>query len=219
MKNGILKALGTAALAVAVNVGTMGSANAAVVHANWDPLFGAAFPSLRWNGTADFYVPTLCLAQAAGMYTNSGLCAGIAVQSAQVKFFDSSDVLQTTSLETLNFGSLPLLTYLQLGAPGVVTNLMSTGTTSLTYGTIAQAGGGFDWFQLGFIADQAYLQWGTDGGGLAGASDYVNYPATMTFTVLPDSGRQPGSNVPEPGSMVLLLTALAGVVTTRRRRQ
>ena len=71
-------------------VGLMpGAAQAGLVTGAWDPNFGAYLPGLSWQVQANFYVPDACANQADGNYATTGLCAGVTVNSAILRLFDT----------------------------------------------------------------------------------------------------------------------------------
>ena len=71
-------------------VGLMqGAAQAGLVTGAWDPAFGAYLPGLSWQVQANFYVPDACANQADGDYAATGLCAGVAVNSAILRLYDT----------------------------------------------------------------------------------------------------------------------------------
>ena len=66
-----------------------GASQAGLVTGAWDPGFGAYLPGLSWQVQASFYVPDACASQADGDYASTGLCAGVIVNSAMLRLFDT----------------------------------------------------------------------------------------------------------------------------------
>lgn len=89
------------------------AAQAGLVTGAWDPAFGAYLPGLSWQIQANFYVPDACANQADGDYAATGLCAGVAVNSAILRLYDTglanpNNFLQINPHSThLDFNALP----------------------------------------------------------------------------------------------------------------
>ncbi len=66
-----------------------GAAQAGLVTGAWDPAFGSFLPGLSWSVQATFYVPDACIDQGDGDYAASGLCAGVTVDSAYLRLYDT----------------------------------------------------------------------------------------------------------------------------------
>ena len=102
-----------------------GTAQAGLVTGAWDPGFGAYLPGLSWQVQASFYVPDACASQADGDYARTGVCAGVSVNSATLRLYDTgladpNNFLQINANSThIDFNS---------GPPGYgVNNLRITG--------------------------------------------------------------------------------------------
>ena len=78
-----------AALALSLIGLLPGASQAGLVTGAWDPGFGAYLPGLSWQVQASFFVPDACASQADGDYASTGLCAGVIVNSAKLRLFDT----------------------------------------------------------------------------------------------------------------------------------
>ena len=79
-----------AAALLALGLLAHGSSHAGLVSGRWDPLFGPILPNLSWQVQANFIVPDACSNQADGVYSTTGLCAGVSVQNAWLRLFDAN---------------------------------------------------------------------------------------------------------------------------------
>ena len=78
-----------AALALSLIGLLPGTAQAGLVTGAWDPDFGAFLPGLSWQVQANFYVPDACANQVDGDYASTGVCAGVSVNSATLRLYDT----------------------------------------------------------------------------------------------------------------------------------
>jgi hypothetical protein len=67
-----------------------GPAQATLYSGNWDPTYGGQFQDLGWKATAEFNVPSTCLAKPDGSYLPIGACAGFSVVNAELDFYNAS---------------------------------------------------------------------------------------------------------------------------------
>lgn len=108
-------------------VGLMsGVAQAGLVTGAWDPAFGAYLPGLSWQVKANFYVPDACANQADGDYAATGLCAGVAVNSAILRLYDTG-LADPNNFLQINANSTHIDFHNALPSPGYgVNNLRIT---------------------------------------------------------------------------------------------
>ena len=108
-------------------VGLMpGAAQAGLVTGAWDPAFGAYLPGLSWQVKANFYVPDACANQADGDYAATGLCAGVAVNSAILRLYDTG-LADPNNFLQINANSTHIDFHNALPSPGYgVNNLRIT---------------------------------------------------------------------------------------------
>ena len=202
-----------------------GPAQATLYSGNWDPTYGGPFPDLGWKASADFNVPTSCLAQGNGSYAPTGNCAGFSVTSAELDFYNASvDPNPDTSPIVQSFA-------LNLDVPvsGIdITNNQFTGIDTAFFNSVipttnaalAIAGNGLYAFSLVlFNGDLAQLIFATPPttsptcanpftpveGATCGVSATA---ATGTFTALP-----------EPATLALALGGFAAMGFVARRRK
>lgn len=207
VKRGVTTVAAAAALTCAM------SAQAIVYRGSWDPAFGAAFPDLGWNGTAEFYVPDACLAMSGTVYNSDPCSAGtMSVLSADVGFYKLSDPDNPAYQETLKFTVATIAVNSMTITDGSLTGLDGTFLYSVA-STLPLAGGPYTDFRLFFDEDVAgmfYVSRPPGGPITWGVSDYNPPDGTPLIIFTP---------VPEPGTYALLLAGLAAVGFVARRRQ
>lgn len=116
----------TALIAAGVSLAGVGAAQAALWTGAWDPRYGKPFDGnfdadiLGWRGISVFEIPDECVVVGT---VNSSSCAGMALVSAQVTFYD----FQTdATVETFNYAPTDLSSFsATFGAGGVLTSLVS----------------------------------------------------------------------------------------------
>lgn len=186
---------------------------AALYGGSWDPAFGPAFPDLGWRGEALFYVPDACLAQS-GWVFNWASCSSFGMQlvNATVDFYSLSNPSNTALQETLVFGT----------ASDAVLKM------NIQEGSLAGVVGTFDYFLSSTlpIAGAPYTDFVLFFNGAYAQMFYVSKPAegwpSAGFSSLnPASGGSSAMTfhlIPEPGSLALVLTGLALIGWSTRRR-
>lgn len=191
-----------------------GSAQAAVYSGNWDPAYGGIFPNLGWKASATFDVPTACLAQTDGFYRIEDLCAGFAVLSAQLDFYNVAAPGTILESFTLN-SSVPVSGVGIAGGQLVGINTGYFGAVVPSGASLPLAGNGIYGFSL-ILYD-----------GTAAQLVYTN-PTTASPFCLPGSSTECGfsSNaavgtitaaVPEPQTYALMLAGLGALAWVARR--
>ena len=207
----ILRSLPSAAAACAsLLLAATGPAHATYVVGDWDPPYGMPFTNLGWRGNSTSDIPASCLALGnVGTVVNNGVaCPLMAVLSAQVEFFDLSDIFETT-VETLNFSTSVAVSSIFLdtvtGALGGLDLVSLAPVLSTT--PLAMTGGLQAYFSLeqvtlfsGTTRARLYCSTNPGGVGVMGVNDELLFPATVTLHV-----------VPEPGSLALALAAIAAL--------
>ncbi len=212
------KILAAAAACTTLLVAAVGPAHATYVVGDWDPAYGAPFTNLGWRGTSTSDIPASCLALGnVGTVVNNGVaCPLMTVLSAQVEFFDLTDIFETT-VETLNFSTSVAVSSIFLdtvtGALGGLDLVSLAPVLSTT--PLAMTGGLQAYFSLEQVTlfsgtTRARLYWSTNPGGVGvmGVNDELLFPANVALHV-----------VPEPGSLALALAALASLASLAAMRR
>jgi len=205
----------------AAALGVAGTTQAAIYAGHWDPAYGPTFPSLGWEVTAMFDVPSSCLGQSDGSYLVSGNCAGFKVLSAEVDFYNNS------------FDSNPMTS--------PVVESFALATSPLVINGIDIAGGKLAGINTGYFTP--FVPVGNSK-PIAGAGNYgfslilYDMHAQLLYAALPAAPFCPTPTdgvcgysenaakgtfmlaaVPEPETYAMMLAGLAAVgFMTRRRR-
>ena len=191
-------------------------AHATYVVGDWDPAYGAPFTNLGWRGTSTSDIPAACLTLGnVGTVINNGLsCPLMSVVSAQVEFFDLTDINETT-VDTLDFSLSVAVSSIfldtvtgALGGLDLVSLAPVLSTTPLAITGSLQAYFSLEQVTL-FSGDTlARLYWSTNPGGVGvmGVNDEEQFPANVDVHV-----------VPEPASLALALAALAALAARTGR--
>ena len=206
------KQLGTAAMAVALGLGAVGAARAAIFVGHFDPAFGPGVPDLGFRGSVLFSIPDACLSLS-GLVSNGNACASGGMQNlnATVEFYNTTDPLQTT-LKVQSFADQPLVDAVLgggtlVGPDSLAIHALGVQVLNLDNSTLYS---GDLWLQFKTvgITPNTYL-YTCDPAANGCPSSSQSNPALLTLSV------------PEPAGYGLALTALAAgaVASARRRRQ
>ena len=213
--NALRKVLTAAAVCATLTVAAVGPAHATYVVGSWDPAYGVPFTNLGWRGTSTSDIPADCLALGnVGTVLNNGLsCPLMSVVSAQVEFYDLTDITQTT-VDTLDFGTAVAVSSIFLDTEtGALRGLglrslnsvLSTTPLARPGGTGVQAYFSLELVTLTSGDSRARLHWGPTSSTESGSNDEARYPASVDVRV-----------VPEPGSLALALAAFAALAAFSR---
>lgn len=220
-----LKVVG-AMLATAGALAFASPAQAAAIQGEWDPALPSPFALYGWRGTVLLDIPDSCLV-GTGTVTS---CAGMTIKSSTVEFYLLANGPNSASTDTIKWDTPDgkITSFEKVG--GVLTALYG----SFNYWVHPDAGGTSlaapYWFTLAFqgpqdnsgiINNYAFLMWCLQleyddgcvecerGKGNSGKPTAPSTGSFLTFTVL---------NVPEPGSLALMLPALGMLAVFRRRK-
>ncbi len=223
-KSSLRRVLAILLVAAAGAIAPWGQSNAAVIVGAFDPAFGESQPKLGFRGSATFFVPNACLALS-GTFSNSGLCAGMTIDLATLEFYDSrllSGDPHPLRLESqtyvLTLPQRPLLEIVVGGGKVIAlqTSVIGPEFVSVFTDNDERIFSGNTWLQYydhyvgdgidvgDGIAPLAYL-FACSGEGCSTQTRSI--PGIVTFT-----------QVPEPGTVGLVLAGLAMAVFAKRRR-
>lgn len=202
-----------ASVCVAATLASVAPAQAAIYTGHWDPAYGAPFPSLGWEGDAQFFIPDACLA-GSGWISNVDSCSGgaMTILSADIKFYDLS--APSTIVETLTFD--PSATVYKMYVSGNQLTAVSSDFLGPVQASSSIAGGGAYYFDLKFLESTSNnvalyhtLGYADPICAYTGVPAGCGVSSSMpTITITP---------VPEPGTFALALLGLAGLLGVRRR--
>ena len=242
-----LKSIRRAVLTAAASVLLFtGSAEAIIFHGNWDPAFGSAFPNLGFRGDADFDASAACLVTPGFVQDGVGGC-NLTLLSASLELYNASLGSSAPTLQTLTFAP-PAISPDPLTAAFVAFNPL-TGRNEVTgISTIHAAGpvaGNLFGPQISTLSSSIYSGplWLEFSLSNAGTSDAFIFTGTCTSgsytpkhygggggvgttsgcvanTSLPSNAAAITiTQVPEPGTIALLLSAIGAGWLTRRLRK
>lgn len=203
---------------------------AAVFRGIWDPSFGAPYPDLGWQGSADFFVPDACLLVETDTWFADGACGDMSLLAATIQLYDVS-VGNSVILDTVTFAPPPVApdpvlgVFVQvIGGTATVTGV-DTSIFGPQFGSAASAGyEGNLWLE--FVSGQMpppdlFLA------SVASALDPVFLHACLPEDSEPALCSSPETTstgadvtfqrIPEPGSIALVLAALTAAWLLRRR--
>lgn len=217
-----------------IGIGLMTSAltsNAAVFRGSWDPSFGEPYPDLGYRGFADFFVPDECL-DGTGWFAD-GSCGDMSLLAATVELYDATLGPSAPTIDTVVFAPPavdpdPVLGVFVQFDPSTGRNEVVGADTSI-FGPQFGSGPGYSgnlWLE--FVSGQMPIITLLD---TISALDVVPNGAFL-HACLPDENEaslcstpevtttNPGvvtfQRVPEPGSLALVIGALAAGWAARR---
>lgn len=209
-------ALVGAAVFVAAMLGGAQSARAAIYGGSWDPAYGAAFSGLGWKGSATFFIPDACLADAGWIDNTASTCAngGMKVLSATVVLYDLNSL---AAPETLQFD--PNVQVYQMFVNAGQLEGVSSNFLGPVHATSSFAGNGTNYFDLKFLPSTTQMvQLYHTVGNIDPICVYTGTPAGCGFSA--SSPTMILTLVPEPATYALVLAGLGAIgLTMRRRRQ
>jgi len=196
---------------LALLVGGLLPAQAAIYAGAWDPAFGDAFPDLGWRGEARFYLPDACLAED-GWVLNTDACSAeqMSLLGAEVIFYSLSDPTNPALQETLLFDVASSAVVAMELEDGMLTAVLGSFVYSRP-STLPLAGAPDTDFVLFFeerLARLSYLLFPPGVPPIWGVSD-SNPPDGAPFITF--------RRVPEPGTGLALVGILALVALRRPR--
>jgi hypothetical protein len=218
LKSTMARGLAALLLGAMAVLATGGNARAAVFVGSFDPAFGPLIPNLGFRGQGTFFIPDACLSLT-GFVTFAD-CPGMSITSGFIDFYDTRSTPPPPTLVSQSYVPPPqdLIEILLSGGNllGVETDAIGPKFVDVpdtfVEGRSIFAGNTWLEFQDGHLFDGqgnpagAYLlACPGDGCGVSNANR--SNTAITTFT-----------RVPEPGSIGLVVTALAIVAFVRRRR-
>jgi hypothetical protein len=214
-------------------------AQAGLVTGNWDPEFNAGpFTDLSWSVNAEFFVPDACIALGNGDHSIAGACTGTTVNQAFLTLFRTSNTLESG---TENFAGSLLATGVRVLDGQVIGVATTLGATVLYPYVFAALDNNF---ALGFtLTGPSVVCVGCSIDGYDEVASNVTAPLEdleQVLTTFNDNGTAKlvdangraigvrldgrgqvigltGTPVPEPGSLPLVLGALASAAWLRRR--
>ena len=223
-----------ALLAACAALGLAGASQAAYVEIIADPDYGPDFPGLGWRASAGLYVPDACLATYLGGVTTVQLattpCTGSGPtdrpQLEDVTVYFYASVTPTPPLETIVLGTFLADAPVAVADPSGLTQELIDFTVTLADITSVKTSrslifaasnpllGTDRFFSLHFDDDIAQLvQYDQDLKEVGRSST-----ARLAFsTVMSDDDYRRLRRLPEPGSIALVLVALAAGWASRRR--
>jgi hypothetical protein len=195
------------------------NAVAAVYVGSFDPAFGPSIPNLGFRGQGTFFVPDACLGLTG--FVSSAACPGMSITSGFIDFYDTRSVPPPPpTLVSQSYVPPPQPLFEILLAAGGTLLAVETDAIGPQFVDVPNTFGdgslfaGNTWLEFqdghvfeGFVPPAGAYLLACPGDG-CGLNDAIrSNPAVVTFT-----------RVPEPGSIGLVVTALAIVAFVRRRR-